>query len=140
MRSTGANVSVMVLQGCKSSPQKSIPFTLRLNLVVFQGQYMYVTESVKPGLICTKYIHLRIHLIIHISFSLWVIVLLNSFGNFVYNIYVTRHEKTGLMCTKYTYSYYSIYLLYCIRFQKSVSCMRFPMKSCINGVKYSRLL
>ena len=31
-------------------------------------------------------------------------------------IYMTRHEKTGLMCTKYTYSYYGMYLLYCLRF------------------------
>ena len=31
-------------------------------------------------------------------------------------IIVARHEKTGLMCTKYTYSYYGMYLLYCLRF------------------------
>ena len=30
--------------------------------------------------------------------------------------FVTWHEKTGLMYTKYTYSYYSMYLLYCLRF------------------------
>ena len=47
--------------------------------------------------------------------------------------YVTRHEKTGLMYTKYTSSYYSIYLLYCLRF---VSCIRFPVKCCINSVNF----
>ena len=34
------------------------------------------------------------------------------------------------MYTKFTYSYYSMYLLYCIRL---VNCIRFPLKSCING-------
>ena len=43
------------------------------------------------------------------------------------------HEKTGLMYTKYTSSYYRMYLHYCIRSTKSVNCIRFPMKSCING-------
>ena len=51
-------------------------------------------------------------------------------------VYVTRHEKTRLMYTKYTYIYninYSMYLHYCIRLTKSVNCIRFPMKSCINS-------
>ena len=45
---------------------------------------------------------------------------------------MTRHEKTMLMYAKYTYSYYGTYLLYCLRYSRSVSCIRFPMKSCIN--------
>ena len=49
------------------------------------------------------------------------------------SIYVTQHEKTRLMYTKYTYSYYSKYLPYCIRFSESVSCMRFLINSYING-------
>ena len=54
---------------------------------------------------------------------------------------VTWHEKTGLVYTKYTYSYYSMYqyLHYCIRLTKSVNCIKFPMKSCINGENYTGL-
>ena len=37
------------------------------------------------------------------------------------------------MYTKYTYSCYRMYLIYCIRFTKSVSCMRFHIEHCING-------
>ena len=45
-------------------------------------------------------------------------------------------RKPGLcMYTKYTYSYYSTYLTYCLRFW-----MRFPMKSCINIVNIIGLL
>ena len=55
-------------------------------------------------------------------------------------IYVTQHEKTGLMYTKYTYSCYSKYLPYCIRFSKSVTCMRFLINSCINGKNCVRFL
>ena len=46
---------------------------------------------------------------------------------------MTRHEKTGLMYTKYTCSYCSKYLPYCIRFSKSVSCMRLLSNCCISG-------
>ena len=53
--------------------------------------------------------------------------------------FVSRHEKTGLMYTKYTYSYYSMYLHYCIRFTKSVNCITFSMRSCINGENCTRL-
>ena len=54
--------------------------------------------------------------------------------------YVTQHEKTRLMYTKYTYSYYSKYLPYCIRFSESVSCMRFLINSYINGENCGGLL
>ena len=43
-------------------------------------------------------------------------------------ISVTWHEK---MYTKYIIE--CSYLHYCTRFTKSVNCIRFPMKSCING-------
>ena len=46
----------------------------------------------------------------------------------------TQHEITGLMYTKYTYSYSTYYLLCCLVFYRSINCMRFPMKSCINDV------
>ena len=52
---------------------------------------------------------------------------------------MTRHEKTGLMYTKYTYSHYIMYLHYCIRCTKSVSCFRFPMKNCINDGTFAGL-
>ena len=53
--------------------------------------------------------------------------------------YVTRHEITGLMYTKYTYSCYSMYLLYCIRFTKSVNCIRFPTKRSMDGENCAEL-
>ena len=64
------------------------------------------------------------------------------FGLFVYNAYtyVTRHEKTGLMYTKYTSLYYGTYLLYCLRYQNSVNCIRLPRKCYVNGRNYIRLL
>ena len=33
-----------------------------------------------------------------------------------YVLVMTWHEKTGLMYTKYAYLYYSMYLLYCLKF------------------------
>ena len=42
----------------------------------------------------------------------------------IYLVYMCM-RKTGLMLF--------ILFLYCIRFSKSVSCMRFPITSCING-------
>ena len=55
-------------------------------------------------------------------------------------IYVTRYEKTGLIYTKYTFLYHGAYLLYCLRYYNSVSCIRFPMNLCINGVDFITLL
>ena len=43
-----------------------------------------------------------------------------------YIIIVTEHEKTGLMYTKYIFLYYGTYLLYCLRYQIPVNCIRFP--------------
>ena len=53
---------------------------------------------------------------------------------------MTQHEKTGLMYTKYTASYYSTYLLDCLRYQSSVNCTSCSMKCCINGSKFIGLL
>ena len=53
--------------------------------------------------------------------------------------FVTRHEKTGLMYTKYTYSHYGTYLLFCFRYYRSVNCIRFHMKCCINDESFIRI-
>ena len=53
---------------------------------------------------------------------------------------VIATATTGLMYTKYTYSCYSKYLPYCIRFSKSVTCMRFLINSCINSKNCVRFL
>ena len=43
---------------------------------------------------------------------------------------VTGPGKTGLIYTKYTCSYYGKYLLFCICYPKSVSCIEFFMDLC----------
>ena len=45
--------------------------------------------------------------------------------------YVTGPEKTGLIYTKYTYLYYGTYLLSCVRYPISVSCIGFFRIVCI---------
>ena len=43
------------------------------------------------------------------------------------NIYVTEPAKTGLVCTKYTYSFYHIYLFFCVGYTIS----KFYRKFCV---------
>ena len=54
---------------------------------------------------------------------------------------VTQHEKTSL-CTQntVTYSYYSRYLLYCLRFTEFIKSIRFPMQICVNFIILLQLL
>ena len=40
---------------------------------------------------------------------------------------MTGHGKTGLIYTKYSCSYYGTYLLFCMCYPKSVSCIEFLM-------------
>ena len=57
-----------------------------------------------------------------------------------YSQNVTRHEKKGLMYTKYTSLYYATELVYCLRYLSSVNFIKLPMKCCINGRNFIRLL
>ena len=40
---------------------------------------------------------------------------------------VTRHDKIRLMCTKYTISNHSIYLIFCVRYTRSVNCIKYAI-------------
>ena len=46
---------------------------------------------------------------------------------------MTGPEKTGLIYTKYTYSYYGGYLLFCVCYPITVSCIAFLRILCIYG-------
>ena len=46
-------------------------------------------------------------------------------------IFVTGPGKTGLIYTKYTCLYYGTYLLFCMRYPKSVNFIEFLMDFCI---------
>ena len=45
--------------------------------------------------------------------------------------YVTESAKTGLICTKYTYSFYHIYLFFCVDYTISVSFIEFLRNCCV---------
>ena len=45
--------------------------------------------------------------------------------------YVTESAKTGLICTKYTYSFYHIYLFFCVGYTISVNFIEFLRKVCV---------
>ena len=45
--------------------------------------------------------------------------------------FVTGPEKTGLIYTKYTYSYYGVYLFFCVCYPNSVSFIEFFRILCI---------
>ena len=51
--------------------------------------------------------------------------------NFCRFPYVTESAKTGLICTKYTYSFYHIYLFFCVSYTISVSFIEFLRKVCV---------
>ena len=40
-------------------------------------------------------------------------------------IFVTESAKTGLICTKHTYSFYHIYLFFCVGYMISVTFIEF---------------
>ena len=44
---------------------------------------------------------------------------------------VTKSAKTVLICTKYTYSFYHIYLFFCVGYTISVSFIEFLRKFCV---------
>ena len=44
---------------------------------------------------------------------------------------MTESVKTGLICTKYTYSFYHIYLFFCVGYTISVSFTEFRRKLCV---------
>ena len=44
---------------------------------------------------------------------------------------LTEFAKTGLICTKYTYSFYHIYLFFCVGYTISVSFIEFLRKFCV---------
>ena len=47
--------------------------------------------------------------------------------------YVTGSGKRGLIYIKCTYSYYGMYLLFCMSYPKSFSFIEFPMDFCMHG-------
>ena len=49
------------------------------------------------------------------------------------SLYVTGPEKTCLIYTKYTYSYYGIYLFFCVCYSNSVSFIEFLRIFCLYG-------
>ena len=56
------------------------------------------------------------------------------------SIFVTMSAKIGLICTKYTYSFYHIYLFFCVRYTISVSFTEFLRKFCVYDEIYDKVL
>ena len=54
--------------------------------------------------------------------------------------FVTESAKTGLICTKYTYSFYHIYLFFCVGYTTSVSFIEFLRKFCIYDEIFDKVL
>ena len=46
-------------------------------------------------------------------------------------MYVTNSAKICLICTKYTYSFYNIYLFFCVGYTISVSSIEIFRKLCV---------
>ena len=53
---------------------------------------------------------------------------------------VTESVKTGLICTKYTYSFYHIYLFFCVGYTISVSFIKFLRKFCVFDEFFDKVL
>ena len=58
----------------------------------------------------------------------------------MYITFVTESAKTGLICTKYTYSFYHIYLFFCVGYTISVSFIEFLRKFCVYDEIYDKVL
>ena len=53
---------------------------------------------------------------------------------------MTESAKTGLICTKYTYSFYHIYLFFCVGYTISVSFIEFLRKFCVYDEIFDKVL
>ena len=53
---------------------------------------------------------------------------------------MTESAKTGLICTKYTYSFYHIYLFFCVGYTVSVSFIEFLRKFCVYNEIFDKVL
>ena len=55
-------------------------------------------------------------------------------------IFVTKSAKKSLICTKYTYSFYHIYLFFCVGYTISVSFIKFLRKFGVYDEIFDKLL
>ena len=53
---------------------------------------------------------------------------------------MTESAKTGLICTKYTYSFYHVYLFFCVGYTISVSFIEFLRKFCVYDKIFDKVL
>ena len=53
---------------------------------------------------------------------------------------MTRSDKTNLIARKYTHPYNDIYLLFCVCYSNSVSCIEFLRIYCIHGEVCAKIL
>ena len=53
---------------------------------------------------------------------------------------MTESAKTDLICTKYTYSFYDIYLFFCVDYIISVSFIEFLRKFCVYDEIFDKVL
>ena len=53
---------------------------------------------------------------------------------------MTKSARTGLICTKYTYSFYHIYLFFCVGYTISVSFVVFLRKFCVHDEIFDKVL
>ena len=60
-----------------------------------------------------------------------IIAWYKGFVNFLWTLFVTGPGKTGLIYTKYTCLNYGTYLLFCVRYLKSINFIAFLMDLCI---------
>ena len=60
-------------------------------------------------------------------------------SSYSYRLNVTESVKTGLICTKYTYSFYHIYLFFCVAYTISVSFIEFHRKFCVYDEIYDKV-
>ena len=55
-------------------------------------------------------------------------------------VYVTESAKKGLICTKSTYSFYCIYLFFCVGYTISVRFIEFLRKFCVYDEIFDKVL
>ena len=53
---------------------------------------------------------------------------------------MTESAKTGLICTKYTYTFYHIYLFFCVGYAISVYFIEFLRKFCVYDEIFDKIL
>ena len=61
-------------------------------------------------------------------------------GELCIHIICDRVCKTGLICTKYTYSFYHIYLFFCVGYTISASFIEFLRKFCVYDEVFDKVL